>query len=297
MTAQATLIYRAFLGGGSAAQVAALMAAVPTPNDVLAFLGVRVISDSTPVASPVVRTVVLGLNPVADGAATCALEPGDSTGAAVESITVTVPGSGYVIPPIVTFAGGRAGAAPQIMARTGPERVHQTIPSNPGILDPESQLSGALNTPAFAEAALKIVSAAVVAGGSGYSANTFIKLSGGRPLRPAVLTPTIALGAVTGVTVTDPGSGYRAVPTVTVVDPNVVPGTGASVSVSMGLDFIQLFRSGSGYTTPPTVVLTPYFQFCFPPTGNQAAPFANLMKVAIEQAILSPVSADPPVIA
>lgn len=299
MSSTATLVYKAFLGGASAAQVAALMASVPAPKDALSFLGVRIISDSTPIASPVVRTLVLGLNPIATATATASLVPGDASGSPIASLTVTSPGSGYILPPIVTFTGGRSKAAPQVQAFNPDQMARQHFNTSPGNPEPESQLSGSLNSPAAAMARLKVVTATVTAGGAGYSASTFILVQGGlaKGGRAAVLTPTIALGVVTGVVITDPGSGYTSVPSIAIVDPSVTPGSGAAVSVSMGLDLLLLERPGGGYTSAPTVVLTPYFQAVFPPASDQAAPFRNLMNTALEQALMSPVSANPPVIA
>lgn len=299
MSSTATLSYKAFLGGASAAQVIALMSAVPVPKDALSFLGVRVISDSTVGAGPVIRTIILGLNPVTPAMATATLIPGDGSGSPVNILTVTAPGSGYILPPIVTFTGGRLAETPQVQAFAGDKMVRQHFSLSPGNPDPENVRDGSLNSPAHAEARLKVVTATVTAGGSGYGPSTFILVQGGlaRGGRPAVLTPTITLGVVTGVVITDPGSGYTSVPNVAVVDPGATPGSGATIAVSMGLDLLLLLRPGSGYTSAPTVVLTPYFQSVFPPTGDQAAPFRNLMNVSLEQATMGPVSASPPVIA
>jgi len=299
MSSTATLTYKAFLGGASAAQVAALMAAVPVPKDALSFLGVRVISDSTPVASPVVRTLVLGLNPVSAATATVSLIPGDGSGSPLNAITVTSPGSGYILPPVVSFSGGRSKETPQVLSFRSDQMDRQYFNTSPGDPDPVNLADGSLNAPAHAEARLKVVSAAVTAGGGGYNPGTFILVQGGltKGGREAVLTPTITLGVVTAVTVTDPGSGYTSVPSIAVIDPAAVPGSGAVVTVSMGLDLILLTNPGAGFTEPPTVVLTPYFQAIFPPGSDQAAPFKNLMNVALEQATLGPVSASPPVIA
>lgn len=292
MTTQATLAYTAFLGGMMAADAAALVAAVPLPQGLLDFYGVRVLSDATPGASPVVRTIVLGFNPVSSATATAQLHDHGDSGSGLKGLTVTAAGSGYVQPPVVSFTGGRTGPAP-------------------------TEISGDENTPPSAVAYLKVVSAAVLAGGSGYTAATRIVVTGklkssggpppfsaGAPLPPdvgvvAVLTPTIAIGVITGVVVTSAGSGYVGVPTVTVVDSG--GGTGASVSVNMGVGALDLLRPGGGFSSAPSVVLTPYFQALFPagtsPHVTQQAPFLNLFTAIFEKALLSPIAASTPVIA
>lgn len=503
MSTQATLVYQAYLAGLSAANAAALLGGVPLPIDLLAFYGVRVLSDATPSASPCVRTIVLGLNPVVNATAVAALEDNNS-GSPVKSVTVSAAGSGYVVPPIVSFTGGRALAAGGALAPinfvaaasnpisstqsavipaaqqvgdlivvfvahqdetfdetsvtdtagntyiraitpflrvglgkqsvyfanagtptpAGLNTVHVTFPAtvngfdmrvalyrgagtgftldqtvsatginaplaavtttvpaevvvsgcfvtgavtalnvragftsrlitpvfeglcddivagtgtySGGYTDPcgpwicqtvsffqnpapallvgggvENMETPSFNGPAAAVAYLKVVSAAVVAGGTGYSAATFIKVEGklkssgeinpivGPPEDvgvPAVLTPTIAFGVITGVTVASAGSGYVGIPKITVVDPTSGGGTGAVISVSMGVGVIAVLRGGSGYKPAPAVVLTPYFQAVFPPASLQAAPFRNLFTPIFEKALLSPVSASAPVI-
>lgn len=274
MTTTATLAYSAYLGGLSAAQAQSIVEAVPLPADILTFYGVRVTSDNTTAADPVVRTIVLALNPASAATAVASLLDQDS-GSPIATVTVTSPGAGYVQAPSVSFTGGRpAGITPSI-------------------------LSGSLDQPAAAFAYLKAVSAAVVSAGSGYSAATFVQAMGGLKAggRPMVLTPTIVGGHITAAVVTDPGSGYTSLPKLVVIDPGVTPGSGGVVSVSLGVDVITVTRGGAGFSSAPTVVLTPFFQAMFPPTGDQAAPFRNLFTVALEQALLTPISAATPVIA
>ncbi len=314
MTTTATITYTAFLGGGSAASVAALMASVPPPPDVLQFYGLRVLSDVTPAASPVVRTIMFALGPSITATATAVLETQDS-GSPVESVTVTAQGLGYVAPPVVSFTGGRSLTPTRVVALQGPRRQHQTIPSDPGIPQPINNADDSLDSAAAAVAYLKVAAAAVTAGGAGYSAATFIAVTGQRKHagdRPsltqtpnvdvgtvAVLLPTIVGGVITAVTIAATGSGYVGVPTVTVVDPG--GGTGAVITVSMGVGKIEILRGGAGYNSPPAVVLTPIFQALFTPGvtpfPSQKAPLRELMTTALEQIIMSPVSASDPVIA
>src|SRR4029077_2988680 len=254
---------------------------VPFPPAILDAWGLRVLSDSVAAANPVVRTIVLGLNPAVSGVAVATLLTNDS-GSPLGSVDVTLAGVGYVLPPVVTFTGGR------------PAPVVQ--PGYPTITFPDNQPAGSLDSQPMAQATLTIVGAAASAGGAGYSAATSLVVSGAiqEGGTPAVLTPTVTLGVLTGVTIVDPGAGYVGVPPVTVVDPAATPGTGARVTVSMGLGAIELLRAGAGYIAPPTVVLTPAFQALFPPAGAQGAPLAQLMTTALGESILSPVTASPP---
>lgn len=315
-TSSATLVYTAPLGGASAARIIALMSAVPVPPDVLRFYGLRIVSDATVGTGPVVRTVTLGLNPVSAATATTVLLAAGDSGSPVESITVTSPGSGYVASPIVSFTGGRPATPVQELPLLGSVRLRQS--EGIGTPAPTNQFEPQLNSPAAGAAFLKAVSAAVVSGGAGYHAGTTtivvtgqLKSVGAKPSltespnvgigTPMVLTPTIGGGVITGISITDPGSGYVGVPTITVVDTNATPGTGAVISVSMGVGEILVLRGGTGYNAPPSVVLTPLFQNLFPagpsPFVSQQGPLKNLMNTALEQAITSPVSASTPVIA
>jgi hypothetical protein len=294
-TSTATLQYTAYLGGASAARAAALLSSVPPPAGALAFLGVRVISDSTPVATPAVRTILLGLNPTSDATATCGLVAGDVSGSPIDDITVTGAGSGYVLPPIVTFTGGRA---------SGVDQANEPI-------DQPNQQAASLDRPAVAQAYLSVVGVSIDAAGAGYSAATTatvvgqvkpgnggLRVGGGSATagRPAVLALTIVAGNITGVSITDPGDGYVGVPTVVIFDPAVTPGSGGAISVQMGVGRIDLLNPGAGYVSAPTVVLTPYFQAAFPLGSDQAAPFKQLMTTQLEQVLMSPVSAALPVI-
>ena len=279
MSITATLVYTAFLGGGSAVNVAFLMDddQVPVPPDVLAAFGLRVDTDVTPVASPVVRTIVLDLGPSATATATASLENVGDSGSPVGAVAVTGAGQDYILPPFVQFSAGRSLTPPDTEI---------------------SQLAGSLDSPAMAQAYLEAVLVSFAAG-AGYSAATFIKVSGGlKPGgTPMVLTPTIVGGHITAVAITNPGDGYTGVPTVIVVDPSVTPGSGGSVFVSMGVGRIDVLRGGGGYTEAPTVTLVPAFISMFPDGTDQAAPLEQLMTTALQQSTLGPVTASPVAIA
>jgi FtsP/CotA-like multicopper oxidase with cupredoxin domain len=75
------------------------------------------------------------------------------------------------------------------------------------------------------------------------------------PGATATATATVdsKTGGVTGYTVTDPGSGYTAPPTVTVTSPGVPSATGAAGTAVLGsgvISSISVDQSGFGYTTP-----------------------------------------------
>lgn len=285
MSATATLVYKAFLGGASAGTVQGLMSSVPVPPTILSAFGLRVISDATTSADPVVRTIVLGLNPPSAASATATLADQGASGSGVGSITVSAAGSGYVLPPIVSFTGGRP------IPPVEPGFPTQTIDVN--------QQVGSLNSPAVAQAYLKAVGTNIGSGGSGYDSATTTLVVAGRQEKGGaalVLTPTFTGGVLTGVAITAAGSGYTGVPQISVVDSSG-SGSGASVTVTMGVSNIDVLRPGTGYDAAPTVVLTPVFQAFFPPSGDQAAPFQQLMTSALEEATMGPVTASPVVIA
>ena len=278
MSTTATLVYKAAQGGAALTTIAAAMRAVPVPPSVLAALGLRVTSDLTVNGPPVMRTIVLNFGPSSTATATATLFEAGESGSGIGSFTVTAAGANYVLAPIVQI-------------------------SSAGQTD--------LVTPAAGLAWLKAVGAAVGSGGSGYSTSTFAVVSpaspGGGPTsttsapsaptsqsRPVKLSLTIALGVITGVAIVDAGTGYQGLPQVSIVDP-MGTGSGAVINLSMGVDRIDVARVGVGYQSAPSVTLIPAFDVMYP--AGQGGPLANLMTVALSQAILSPVVASAPVIA
>lgn len=89
--------------------------------------------------------------------------------------------------------------------------------------------------------------------GSGYTAAA---VTIGAPDDPAGIqaaaTATIVGGFVTGITVTNGGSGYFTAPLVTIPG----DGAGAAAQAALTLTGITLTAPGSGYTLPPVVVIT-----------------------------------------
>lgn len=70
--------------------------------------------------------------------------------------------------------------------------------------------------------------------GGGYSAATTMTATGGGG-RGCVLKPVIEDGAITGAIVVKPGWGYTGTPTIEIVDPAAVPGTGAQAQAILGV--------------------------------------------------------------
>jgi hypothetical protein len=190
MTSQISCSYEIIATG--AVQVATLqaeVAAVAIPIVQLAEFGLRVLSDNTSALGPTItRTIVLGMNPSSNAAATTSLVPGDETGSPIQSASVSAGGSGYVQPPIVSFVGG--------VAR----------PDN---------------------------------------------------FTPATAHAVIESGVVTAVVVDNPGAGY---------------------------------------TSPPTIVLTPLFKAMFPDTTDQGAPLAGWMTGVLQAALRLPIITLVPVV-
>ncbi|HEX4597380.1 MAG TPA: hypothetical protein VH278_06305, partial [Burkholderiaceae bacterium] len=128
--------------------------------------------------------------------------PSASYNQAVASVTITTPGAGYTTAPAVTFSAPIA---------TG-------------------QLVGTLAT-GVATIGNVVGAITVVAGGSGYLATDTVVISGGGTGATAVIAAVSATGAITTVTVTNPGIGYNPAtpPTVSFVS---ATGTGASATAT-----------------------------------------------------------------
>lgn len=225
-----TLVYKVPVrGAGTVAQVQAAVQDAPVPRDFLNALGVRVTSDVTTAADPVVRTLVLNLQPDAIATLTASLR-GDSS--SIDKVTVTSPGSGYIVPPVVISAS------------------NSTI------------------TPSF-QAYLELVSLALNAGGGGYSGQSTLTFIGGLPggtshkdaqtgrTTSRTSDPLLGPHAVASVAISNPGRGYTPA--------DVVQFIGYGGRQAKGIPFvdaqgrlIEIFMTdmGSGYVTAPEVVIS-----------------------------------------
>jgi hypothetical protein len=97
----------------------------------------------------------------------------------------------------------------------------------------------------------------VVSGGSGYLVtNTVVLTGGGGTGASAVIGAVSATGAITAITLVQPGVGYTSAPTVSFVS---ATGTGASATASFvigGVSTVTVTNPGSLYTSVPTVTFT-----------------------------------------
>jgi len=254
MSSQVTLAYSVEPLAQSQSNIATAMAAVPVPADFLREFALRVTSDATPAANPVVRTIVIAFNPTVAATATATL-----AGTSVDHFTVTGAGQNYIRPPVVFLTGG----------------------GTPITDVPPKVLDGIIRK-ARGSAFLKLVGANSLVGGAGYSGATLVSLIGGLPpadinkppfcvqsvfvknggrnysanaklqfngaLKPgghqAAGKLTIVGGKITAVTLTDPGLLYQTIPEPFVWDPG--PGTPPAFLGGGGDDAELVAECGSG---------------------------------------------------
>ena len=155
--------------------------------------------------------------------------PSASYNQSVASVTIPTPGSGYTTPPTVTFSAPIATGPLVGVTATGVATIGNVV--------------GAIT---------------VVAGGSGYTTANGVVISGGGTGATAVIAAVSATGAITTITLVNPGSGYSPTspPTVSFTS---ATGTGASATATVnvgGISTVTVTNPGTLYTSAPTVTLT-----------------------------------------
>ena len=140
---------------------------------------------------------------------------------------------------------------------------------------------------ATAAAVMGVGTGFLIAGGSGYTSAPTAKLVGGQldpKGKPAQVTVTVAAGAVTGLTISDPGNGYNVFPEVVMTGGG---GTGARMMAALKPVSFLLGQKGNGYKAP-TLNLTPFFPFNTPDSSNQAGIVKGYMLSQLQDGTSTP---------
>ncbi|MEQ1685134.1 MAG: fibronectin type III domain-containing protein [Burkholderiaceae bacterium] len=143
----------------------------------------------------------------------------------INSVQVLSKGGGYITAPAVTITppADPTGRAATAKATLQLERVNVATAGSGYMTAPTVSIVGGGGNGATAEAKLGAQAVVMTAGGAGYTAAATVTFTappaGGRR---ATGTPIVTAGAITGVTITDPGTGYVASPLV-----SFTGGTGA----------------------------------------------------------------------
>jgi hypothetical protein len=170
----------------------------------------------------------------------------------VNTIAITVEGSGYsstTAAPAVTFA------APDIAG--GVQATGTAI------------LSGGA-----------ITAIAVTSGGSGYTVGeTTVTITPAAGDTGTGATATVVVdssGTITGVTITEGGSEYKATPTVTLSGDGTLATLGAVTVGSSTITGIDVVDNGTGYSTAPTITIAA------PPSGTTATATCTIITAGVK---------------
>jgi autotransporter-associated beta strand protein len=174
-----------------------------------------------------------------------------------DGISVTASGTGFTSVPTlqVTGGGGTGGSATVTGLIVGSLNV-----SNGGSYTsvPTATLSGGGGTGAEVKInSLKVGTISLASGGSGYTAPT-VTISGGGGSGATATAEIDPSGVITGITITNAGTGYTSVPTITISDQTGGTGAGATASADLALTGggITITNFGKGYTSLPTISVT-----------------------------------------
>jgi hypothetical protein len=186
----------------------------------------------------------------------------------IKTVTLTNGGIGYTTPPSVQVSAG-SGA---IISAQVSQVISQIAVDTPGAgynSAPSVTVVGGeplVFATAIAVLTAEVTDIEIIEGGTGYvPASTSVVFSdpeddGGVTAEADVIIdfgayiPGITPGAITGITITEPGSGYAFPPTINVV------GSGAAADIESiitgTVDRIEVVNRGKGYATVPTVSFT-----------------------------------------
>ncbi|MBK6343115.1 MAG: hypothetical protein IPF41_11145 [Flavobacteriales bacterium] len=234
-------------------------------------------------------TITFTAAPAGGTTATATPNIDDVTGT-LRSITITDPGNGYRVAPLVTIAGG-TGTGATAVAHLWSSYMFGTVCQ--GQKSGLGTVVGAINIPSDQGVRVAVTNGGVgytsapnigvslptgflnlmenvgSAGGSGYTGNPTVTFSGGGAITQATGVAVVTRGQVTSVNITAGGTGYLSAPTITltggggagavcVFNPAHLPTFSANIDATTGM-LVSVFvpNIGYGYLAAPTVSLNP----------------------------------------
>lgn len=240
--------------------------------------------DVTAAATPIFSYSLIGFSALGSGSNYSSTAPtvalvGDGTGATAHAImggnitkaNITNPGGGYTATPKVVISDGQGNsdlAATAVMTTAAPLASITYVKPNSGypiydgpptaaptVVISAGGGSGATGTCVLSTTGDLVTVASVIATatpGTGYTTAT-VTITGGGGFALGKANIPVPGAGITGITITDGGTGFTSAPTITITG----DGTGATATaiVRFPISSITLTNAGSGYTAAPTVVV------------------------------------------
>jgi hypothetical protein len=182
----------------------------------------------------------------------------DSLAGSISSVNMISQGDGYIAQPLVNIVGG-GGVGATALAIVEAGSIQSVRVSNPGenfSSTPEIRFEGGGGSGAqVGTIFFKVQWVEVANGGAGYTIDDILIIQGGTgtPARFKV-TGVSTNGVITEVEIDEAGA-YSQMPTIVAAPTQVIPtgGTGALLTISLGLESITLTNGGSSYESGPRV--------------------------------------------
>lgn len=208
------------------------------------------------------------------------------TAGTVSSITVTDAGSGYTAAPTVSITSGRFAEAIAYLVPTGVDNIQLLTDGGNTYTDAPSVTISAPGSGATVDVVyMRITSASLATGGAGsqYAAGDELIVAGGAGAESATIriNEVDLQGSIVNFTLMTSGL-YSTLPVMT--NNAVYGGNGqaASFNIVAGIDSANLSSGGSGFTAPPTVIITPNDQ-----TGYGASAYSVLSGNAVSEIVFT----------
>jgi hypothetical protein len=248
------------INAGSGYTSSPTLALTPTVTGFAATVGLGVTTDDIIVAGGSgyggAPTVTFSMPNIGINSATGAFT-GIGAGGALEDFVITNPGSGYFSIPTVTVTGGGGTGAGITVTKMA---VTDVTINNAGVgasFVPLAQIISTVGSGASVTASMGIGSVQVVGFGSGYNVAPGIAVTAIDGVTGSGGAVVAGLGITfANVTITNPGSGYTSIPTVSVSSTVGVASTAIGI-VGVGITGLQIANAGVGYSTIiPTISFT-----------------------------------------